>query len=113
MRMPFAALLLGLFVTASPARVSAQDVGDVAAYVALTLSPVGAFAPFPPPLADPRRGAFVFRYGHIDFGSSSLNNFGIGGDLNAGPGRLGLTIGGTTCDGCDGNILGGVDYTVP
>lgn len=113
MRTPFVALLLGLFATALPTRVSAQDASDIAGYVALTFTPAGAFAPFPPPLADPRRGAFVFRYGHMDFGTSSLNNFAIGGDLNAGPGRLGLTVGGTTCDGCDGNVLGGVDYTVP
>ena len=115
MRTPLAATLLALTVIASPTRASAQDldVSDIAAYAALNFTPLGGLIPLPPPLSARRGGAFVARYGNLDLGfnDGSLNNFSVGGDLGAGPGRLGLTLGYTTCDGCDGNIMFGADYT--
>jgi hypothetical protein len=96
----------------SPARASAQDAGDFAAFVALAFTPVGAFVPLPP-AGGSRGSAFVFRYGNLDLGGDdgSLHNFAVGGDIALQRGRLGLTLGGTTCDGCDGSIMAGVDYT--
>lgn len=106
--------VLGLMVVAGPTRASAQDESDFAAYVALNFTPLGAFVPLPPPANAARGSAFVFRYGNLDLGSGSdgsLHNFAIGGDFSTGRGRMGLTLGGTTCDGCDGNIMAGLDYT--
>lgn len=106
--------VLGLMVVAGPTRASAQDESDLAAYVALNFTPLGAFVPLPAPGSAARGSAFVFRYGNLDLGSGSdgsLHNFAIGGDFSTGRGRVGLTLGGTTCDGCDGNIMAGLDYT--
>jgi len=106
--------LLGLVAAASPTRASAQDEGDFAAYVALNFTPLGAFVPLAPPASVARGSAFVFHYGNLDLGSGSdgsLHNFALGGDFSTGRGRVGLTLGGTTCDGCDGNIMAGLDYT--
>ena len=104
--------VLGLMVVAGPTRASAQDESDLAAYVALNFTPLGAFVPLPAPGSAARGSAFVFRYGNLDLGSGSdgsLHNFAIGGDFSTGRGRMGLTLGGTTCDGCDGNIMAGLD----
>jgi len=109
MRFLSAASLVFSAILASSAQASAQDEGDLAAYFALTFTPVGGFVPHPIPPAG-AGNAFVVRYGHLDLGLQSLHNFAIGGDFGAGRGRLGLTLGGTTCDGCDGNIMAGVDY---
>ena len=106
--------LLALTVmAASPARGSAQDLGDFAAYAALIFTPIGAFVPLPPVTGAGGGSAFVVRYGNLDpgAGSGSLHNLSLGGDIAMERGRLGLTLGTTTCDGCDGNIMAGVDYT--
>ena len=113
MRTPLLPTLLGLTLIASPTRASAQDEGDLAAYFALNFTPLGGFVPLPPPGSSGRATAFVLRYGNFDLGgdASSLHNFSLGGDFAAARGRFGLTLGATTCDGCDGNIFGGLDYT--
>lgn len=103
-------LVLATLATSTASRAQ-QDDGDLAAYIALVFTPVGAFAPAPPPLSPTRRTAFVARYGRIDFGDASVNHFAVGVDLVAGPGRIGLTAGRTTCEDCDGNWLAGIDYT--
>ena len=114
MRTPLAATLVALTVAATPTRAFAQepDVSDIAAYAALSFTPLGGLVPLPPPVSG-RRGAFVARYGNLDlgFGDNSLHNITLGGDLAAGTGRLGLTLGYSACDGCDGNIMAGADYT--
>ena len=115
MRTTLAGALLAVAV-AAPSRTFAQDAGDIAAYAALSFTPLGAFVPLPPPPSGLRGSAFVLRYGSIDIGgdlASPLHQFSIGGDFATGRGRLGLTIGGTTCEDCDGNIMAGLDYTVP
>src|SRR5215207_8609998 len=115
MRTSLATALLAVVVIGTPTRGDAQDFEDFAAYLALSFTPIGGFTPLPPPASGARGSAFVFRYGNLDLGgegSSSIHNFAIGGDFAAGRGRLGLTLGGTTCDECDGNIMAGVDYTV-
>src|SRR5262245_27188967 len=113
MRTPVATTLLVLAVIGSPTRMSAQDAGDIAAYFALTLTPPGAFVPLPPPGASARGSAFVARYGNLNLGSDdgSLHNVALGGDFAMRRGRVGLTLGGTTCDGCDEIIMAGLDYT--
>jgi hypothetical protein len=92
---------------------SAQSDGDIAAYVALSLTPVGAL-----PLTarstmfDARTAptSFTARYGN----QQNLHNFGIGGDFRAGgSGRASVTLGLVTCDGCDGTIMVGADYVAP
>ena len=104
-------VLMTLTALASPTRASAQDYDDFAAYAALILTPIGGLVPLGP--AAPARGsAFVLRYGNLDSEGSALHNFSFGGDFAAGSGRLGLTLGGTTCDGCDGSVTAGLDYTV-
>src|SRR5687768_9823543 len=114
MRMPLVASLVALTVLAGPTRASAQDIDDFVAYLALDFTPLGAFVPLPPATAGARGSAFVLRYGNLDLGETSLNNFGIGGDFAAGRGRLGLTLGVSTCDDCDQeNLMAGVDYTAP
>ena len=116
MRTSLSVTLVTLSLVAGPTRASAQDAGDFAAYAALSFTPLGAFVPSPPPPSGARGSAFVFRYGTIDLGgelASPLHHFSIGGDFATGRGRLGLTIGGTTCEDCDGNIMAGLDYTIP
>lgn len=95
-----------------PARAEAQDMGDIAAYAALTFTPTGGLVPLPPPSGVTRGSAFLFRYGNLDTDANTLHNLAVGGDFGTGPGRLGLTLGYTTCDGCDGNIMLGLDYTM-
>jgi hypothetical protein len=116
MRTSLATALLAVVVIGAPTRGEAQDFDDFAAYLALSFTPVGGLVPLPPPGGGARGSAFVFRYGNIDLGGeggNSINNLAIGGDFAAGRGRLGLTLGATTCDGCDGNFTLGMDYTAP
>jgi hypothetical protein len=113
MRVLAAATLLAVTATvARPTPAVAQDVGDIAAYAALTFSPTGGLVPLPPPIAG-RGTSFLLRYGMLDFGGGgpTLNNFVAGGDFSAGTGRFGLSLGYATCDGCEGNIMAGMDYT--
>lgn len=92
---------------------AAQSPGDVAAYAALSVTPVGAL-----PLmarstmfdAGPAPASFNARYGTQD----ELHTFGIGGDFRAGSsGRTAVTLGYLTCDGCDGILMLGADYITP
>ena len=113
MRLRHAMSLLALVVMAGPTRAFAQDLGDYAAYAALIVTPLGGFVPLGPVSGAAGGSAFVIRYGNLDPGGSggSLHNFSLGGDLATQHGRLGLTLGGSACDGCDGNIMAGIDYT--
>jgi hypothetical protein len=114
-RVSLSAIPVAFVLLVSPTRAFAQDVGDFAAYAALSFTPLGAFVPLPPPPSGARGSAFVFRYGNIDLGgdlASSVHNFSIGGDFAMERGRLGLTLGGSTCEDCDGSIMAGLDYTL-
>src|SRR5690606_16822749 len=93
--------------------VSAQSSGEVAAYIALSLTPVGAL-----PLtarstmfdAEPAPTSFTARYGTQE----DLHTFGIGGDFRAGgSGRASITLGYNPCDGCEGTFMLGADYITP
>jgi hypothetical protein len=111
MRIWLATSCVAVVVVTNPATVSAQSNGDLAAYIAMNFTPVGAFVPHAPAASPDHGSAFVVRYGNLDLGSSSLHNFAIGGDFPLAAGRFGLTLGGTACDGCKGNVMAGVDYT--
>ena len=113
MRTPLATSLVALILIANPTRVNAQDLGDIAAYAALSFTPVGGLVPLPPSGSAARGSAFVARYGNLDLGDPSLHSFSFGGDLATAHGRFGLTVGGSTCDGCDGNFMAGLAYTAP
>jgi len=92
---------------------SAQSWGDLAAYVALSVTPVGALplmARSPMFDAGPAPASFTGRYGTQD----DLHTFGVGGDFPAGAtGRAAVTLGYSTCDGCDGTLMLGADYITP
>lgn len=90
--------------------------GDAAAYFALTLTPLGGFAPLASAarLEEPAAGAVSLRYGRITVDDdNAVNNIGISGDFGAGAGRLGITAGAATCSGCDPLIMLGADWTTP
>jgi hypothetical protein len=95
-----------------------QDEGDFAAFFALLLTPIGALPPLvraPMLQGGPVGGAFHARYGHYEiFGSEvAIHNIGVGGDFPAGTGRMGATLAFQMCDGCDGTLMFGLDYTAP
>ena len=112
MRVLVAASVLALTAVARPTTASAQDLGDIAAFAALTFSPTGGVVPLPPPIAG-RGNAFLFRYGMLDLSNGpTVHNFVAGGDFAASSGRFGAALGYSTCDDdCDGNIMFGLDYT--
>ena len=92
---------------------SAQSQGDIVAYFALSLTPVGGL-----PLtarstmfdAEPAPTSFTARYGKQE----NLHSIGIGGDFRAGgAGRAAVTLGYNTCDGCEGTFSLGADYITP
>ena len=93
--------------------VSAQSTGEIAAYLALSLTPVGAL-----PLTaratmfgtEPAPTSFTARYGTQE----DLHTFGVGGDFRAGgSARAAVTLGYSTCDGCEGTFMLGADYIAP
>ena len=101
---------------AEPAR--GQDQGDVAAFFALLLTPTGALPPVvraPMLQGAPDGSTFQARYGRYEFDGAdqTIHNIGLGADLRAGAGWTGVTVALQTCDGCDGTILLGLDYTTP
>ena len=92
---------------------SAQSNGDRAAYVALSLTPVGAL-----PLtarstmfdAQVAPTTITARYGSQE----DLHTFGIGSDFGmGGTARAGVTLGYSTCDGCEGSFMFGADFITP
>jgi hypothetical protein len=90
--------------------------GDVAAYFALATTPPGGFAPIASAAqAGERAGrSLSLRYGRISVeDDDAVNNIGVTGDFGAGTGRLGITAGAATCNGCDPVIMLGADWTTP
>jgi hypothetical protein len=106
-----AVAVAGALVMGSTA--AAQSVGDVAAYVALSLTPVGALPVMARATmfdAGPAPASFNARYGTQD----ELHTFGVGGDFRAGgSARAAVSLGYLTCDGCDGVLMLGADYITP
>lgn len=105
-----------LLVPISSVPAGAQSEGDAAAYLALTTTPTAAF----PPIASPGRfgeagnGALSFRYGQLSLETGdAIRNVGLTADFSASTGRVGVTLGAATCDGCDALIMLGVDWTRP
>ena len=105
-----------LLVPISSVSAVAQSDGDAAAYIALTTTPAGAF----PPIASPARfgspggGALSFRYGQRSLETGdAVHNVGLTADFSASTGRIGVTLGAATCDGCKALIMLGVDWATP
>ena len=108
-------LLPALAMTLVAERARAQNDGDVAAYFALILTPVGGFAPLAS-VAQPEggTGGISLRYGRLSYEDDDATHmFGVSGGARAGSGRLGFTGGVATCDGCDAVIMLGADWTTP
>jgi hypothetical protein len=96
--------------TARPA--AAQNVHDFVAWAAMMSTPYGTL---PPNVTRAMAGgpatghsSIELRYGHwaIDGESDAVHLGGIGGRIGA----IGLVLGYEGCSGCDGGIIGGVDY---
>jgi len=108
---------LGMLATLAAARpAAAQDFGDIAAYVALVTTPVGALPPLPPtpPIADGVAPPhFDLRYGRwkFDGDDAAQHTIGAGVRFGAGGGQGSLTASYMTCDGCDGAIGLGLEMT--
>ena len=115
------AIAASALVLAAPA-MSAQEEGpsinDVAAYMAINASTVGAL----PPLAtNTLAGAggigWHLQYGRMDWGSDVTSSSFAGGlDLSVGSGRLGLTAGYMSIDcptglDCEGHLIVGTRYS--
>ena len=95
----------------------AQDISDLAAFAGLTMTPYGALpAVVSPSMTGAKGRVWDFRYGRysIDGADVSVNTYGVGGNFAAGAkGRLGVDVAYQTCgEGCDGRIMGGVDYSM-
>jgi hypothetical protein len=101
---------LALLVLGTVPSVRAQDSGDVAAYLALLFTPVGALPPQVTPamagLTQTRTRARV-QYGRV--GDLDANNLGFGLDFGRDRGSAGLTlgVGFRDCDGCDEVVMVG------
>lgn len=104
----------GMLATSSAA--AAQDVGDIAAWYAMMVTPFGALPPMVTPTMAgmPAAGggrpvSLDFRYGHWDFGGGEepWNTFGVGGRV----GSFGIVLGYEECEDCsDGVLMGGADF---
>jgi hypothetical protein len=101
------------FVSSVP--VAAQS-GDAAAYLALTTTPTAAFAPIASPVrfGEMGGGAVSFRYGQLSLETDhAIHHWGLTADFPASTGRVGVTLGAATCDGCDALIMLGADWAKP
>ena len=91
---------------------AAQDLHDFVAWAAMMSTPYGGLAPTVTRAmaggAATGRSAFELRYGHwaFDGESDAIHIGGIGARIGA----VGLTLGYEGCSGCDGNLIGGIDY---
>jgi hypothetical protein len=91
----------------------AQDIKDFVAWAAMMSTPYGSLPPVVTPAMSgsthSRLGpVFELRYGHWSFGdeSDAINTGGVGVRF----GNVGLLVGYEGCSGCDGSLIGGVDY---
>ena len=101
-------------LVAEPA--AAQSTTDIVGYIALNLTPAGALAPLPgvPLVGAARRASIVaLRYGHMGGTGGDVHTGALTLDGPAGTGRLAVTLGYIGCGGCDGSLLGGVEFAVP
>jgi hypothetical protein len=98
-----------------PASAFAQtdsETKDLAGYLALSSTPVGALPPSAFGVdAAKTRATFDLRYGRFSYeGDFAVNGFGIGASAALAGGRIGGSLGSQTCDGCDATTMIGVDY---
>jgi hypothetical protein len=108
------ALIGALGLAAAVSRpAAAQDIKDFVAWAAMMSTPYGGLPPVVTPAMSGstlgRKGTvFELRYGHWALGDEDPG-IHIGG-IGARFGRLGVVLGYEGCSGCDGNVIGGVDY---
>lgn len=105
-----------MLVSVTPWRGAAQDAEDVAAYLAMVFTPIGALPPMvTPPMAGSAqtRNRINARYGRISFNDAvAFNNLGVGIDFDRDGGSWGLVLGYMfdDCEGdCDGVVMFGAD----
>ena len=101
-----------LGIAASTAQ--AQSVGDLAGWLALSTTPVGAMTPV---VTNAMLGRvsksyeMAGRFGHMSVDGAGFNSFGASAAMPV----SGFTLGGTlgyispSCDGCDGNVMVGLN----
>jgi hypothetical protein len=109
-------LLSLLIVLVAPRPAAAQSNGDAAAYLALTTTPTAAFAPIASSVrfGEAGGGAVSFRYGQLSLETGgAIHNLGLTADFPASTGRVGVTLGAASCDGCEALIMLGADWTRP
>lgn len=103
-------------VLVAPAIAGAQDEKDIAAYIALNLTPIGAL---PPSLSTSMLGGqaegfgIQTRYGYMDGSGDAIHNFGVGVQFRAPwSGDLGVTLGygKQTCEGCESATMIGASW---
>jgi hypothetical protein len=106
-------LACALALVAAVARpAAAQDIHAFVAWAAMMSTPYGSL---PPAVTRAMAGgtatggsSFELRYGHWAFDGES-DAVHIGG-IGARVGKVGFVVGYEGCSGCDGGIIGGVDY---
>jgi hypothetical protein len=112
MRKTVGLLCAGVLLVTSVKPAVAQDAGDVAAYLAMVFTPIGALPPqITPSMAGltQTRARVRVQYGRFSFTDDvGYNNLGVGIDVGRGRGSMGLTLGYgfDDCEGdCDGVIM--------
>lgn len=107
-----------VFTASVNAQEEGPSIGDIAAYMAINSSTVGALPPLATnTLANAGGLGWHLQYGRMSWGDDvSSNAFAGGVDLNLGGGRLGLTAGYFTVDcpegfDCSGHLMVGTRYS--
>jgi hypothetical protein len=119
MRRSITLVLAACAVAAAPVQSHAQGESELAAWIGLITTPVGAFTPLAP---TPRSAqgrtpiGVQARYSHWQFDEDddNTNNFGAGLVIGRGPVRAALELGWRTVKDCGdcGHVMGGVDVEV-
>jgi opacity protein-like surface antigen len=105
-------------LVASACSARAQSDDDIAGWVALMITPIGALTPKAPALAgDTSAYRLHLRYGHWQFASSDGNTHDVGAGIGFRRGRTRTTIElgyihNTSCDNCD-SFMAGADVDIP
>ena len=107
----FALVLTSLTIAASAQAQQGPSAGDIAGYLALSMTPAGAMAPT---VSNAMLGRvsksyeIAGRYGHL---SDAYNSFGVSASMPVSGFTLGATLGylSPSCTGCDGNMTLGLN----
>lgn len=98
-----ALLVVGLISLNNRDAAAQPSAGDVAAFLALGSTPVGALTPI---VVSNAKGAIAGRYSHYSVTGTSSDVLGGSYYFNAGStAKAGLTAGYRTCEGCDATMM--------